>query len=132
MPNAATVPTWWLVLSGLFFFVNIIFFAGLTFALFRLLEVAQAIKPKVDTILGRVDSIGSKVDELTETVKVVAEKIGQRAEGVASSASAISNVAATQVERFGPMIAAAATVAKIVGAAREVFFGYRGVPKRRR
>lgn len=126
------LPTWWVVLSGLFFLVNILFFAALTYALFRLLEIARGVEPKVAQVLTRVDSIGGKLDDLTATVKDVAEKVGRRAEGVATSASTISHVAADQVTRYGPILAAAATAAKVIGAAREAFLGLRGVPKKRR
>ena len=116
------MPTWWLALSAVFLFVNIVFFGVLTYVAWKLLGLAATVRPEITKLGARLDSIGSKVDDLTSTVKEVAARVGQKAEGVAGSAEHISHVAADQVERFGPAIAAAATVYKVVGALRQILF----------
>lgn len=116
------MPTWWLVLSAVFLVVNIVFFAVLSFVAWKLLGLARTLRPEITKLGARIDSIGSKVDDLTSTVKEVAARVGQKAEGVAGSAEHITHVAADQVERFGPAIAAAATIYKVVGALRQIVF----------
>ncbi len=116
------MPTWWLALSAVFLVVNIVFFAVLSFVAWKLLGLAASLRPEVAKLGARLDSIGSKVDDLTAIAKDVAAKVGERAEGVAGSAQAISSVAASQVERFGPIVAGATAVYKVVGALRQILF----------
>lgn len=125
---SSSVPVWWLVLSGLFFLVNIVFFTVLSFVAWKILGLAKAVEPKIASLLGKINEIGQKVDDLTAIAKDVAAKIGQQAEGVAGSANQISHVAAQQVERFGPALAAAATIYKVVGGLRQILF-FRAIAK---
>lgn len=127
----AEIPIWWLLLSGLFFLVNIVFFSVLTFVAWKLLEVGKKVEPKIESLLSTVNAIGHKVDDLTAIVKDVASKVGQQAQGVSASANQISHVAAEQVERFGPIIAAATAAYKVIGTARQLLF-FRAIGKSER
>ncbi|RYG79356.1 hypothetical protein EON77_09265, partial [bacterium] len=117
----AEIPLWWLLLSGLFFVVNIVFFAVLSFVAWKLLGLSHKVEPKIESLLATVNGIGHKVDDLTAIVKDVAARVGQQAEGVSASANQISHVAAQQVEKFGPIIAAATAAYKVIGTARQLF-----------
>ena len=125
------LPTIWLVLSGLFFLVNIVFFGVLTFVALKLLQLSKTVEPKIASLLGTVNDIGKKVDDLTDIAKDVAAKVGQQAQGVTASANQISHVAAEQVERFGPIIAAATAAYKVIGTARQLLF-FRAIGKAER
>lgn len=126
-----SVPPWWIFLSGAFFLVNIVFFSVLSFVAWKLLGLAQHVEPKIASLLTKINDIGQKVDDLTAIAKDVAAKVGQQAQGVSASANQISHVAATQVERFGPAIAAAATVYKVMGSLRQILF-FRAISKSER
>lgn len=118
----ASIPTWWLVLSGLFFFVNIAFYVVLGLVAWKFLGIAQRLEPKIAGLLGKVDDIGTKIDELTAIARDVAAKVGEQAKGVSASANQMGMVAAKSVEKFGPTIAAAATVIKVMDSVRHVLF----------
>ena len=122
----APIPAWWLALSGLFFFAGFVLFAVLAVVAWKFYVLARGVAndlgPKVGAIATKVDSIGGKVDDLTAIARDVAAKVGQQAQGVSASANEISKVAATQIERFGPIVAGAAAAIKVLDGVRNVLF----------
>ena len=99
------IPFWWLAVSGVFFFINAIFFCVLIFAMVKLLEVAKELKPKIDRISDRVDSISEKVDAIAADVQGRVKAIGDTSNKIASSADLLSSIANQGVTKFAPYIA---------------------------
>ena len=99
------IPFWWLAVSGVFFFINAIFFCVLIFAMVKLLEVAKELKPKIDRISDRVDSISEKVDAIAGDVQGRVKAIGDTSNKIASSADLLSSIANQGVTKFAPYIA---------------------------
>jgi hypothetical protein len=118
------IPSWWLIVSAIFFVVNIVFFIGLTFALFKIVQVMQTFGPKVNAIAQRVDQIGHKVEELTTSVKETAESLGGRAKSVAGSVDLIAHTASKQFEKFSPLIVGVLTTLKLLKAVQEYRRGH--------
>lgn len=107
-----TIPMWWLVVSGVFFFVNLIFFGVLIYALIQIMKVAKELKPKVDRISDRVDSISEKVDDMASTVNAALKNVSQKTTNIAQSAEMISSIGAVNFGRYAPIIAALGSVVK--------------------
>ncbi len=106
------IPSWWLILSGLFFFINAVFFCVLIFAMIKLLEVAKELKPKIDRISDRVDSISEKVDGIASDVQGRVKVFGDTSNKLASSADLLNTIANQGVQKFAPYLAAFGLVLK--------------------
>jgi hypothetical protein len=118
------IPTWWLVVSAIFFVVNILFFVALGVAVFKMVQVVQGITPKVAAISARVDQIGHKVEELTTSVKETADTLGGRAKSVAGSVDLIAHSASRQFEKYSPVIVGVLTTLKLLKAVQEYRRGH--------
>lgn len=124
------IPTWWLVLSGLFFFANLVFFVGLTIAALKLVEIIRGLLPKVDAlskevveISHKVQGIATQVEGLTESLKNTATSVGGRATSVAGSVELVASSAGRQFERFAPFITGALTAIRLAKALNEMRAG---------
>jgi hypothetical protein len=114
------IPTWWLVLSGLFFFVNVVLFAALAIAMFKIAGVMKDLTPKVNSLTQKVEVLTEKVGALADTTRATVDHVGGKAGNVAGSAANIAEVAATQWERFAPILMGGVTAFKLIGAFREM------------
>ena len=103
----------WLIVSLVFFALNIVLFLALTILAFSLMKWMKEMKPKIESISTKVDSIGKNVEELTQHVKTTAENVGGRAQSVATSVDAIAHMAANTFERFAPYIGGAMAAMKL-------------------
>ena len=129
-----SIPTWWLLVSALFFAVNIVFMAVMAVVGFRALETLRELKPKVEGLsakanetMDKVQLLTTKVDSLTTSIKGTVDIVGVRARNVSNSVENLSGEATTQLSRLAPMIGTAMTILKIVQAYRE----YRSAKRRR-
>lgn len=111
---------WFYILGIVFFVVNTLFFIGMVFAMFKLVQIAQAVQPKVEQLSNRVEAIGQQVEELSENVKTTVSQLGGRAQSVATSVDNIAHVASRQFEKFSPFIVGAMTAIRLVKALNEV------------
>ncbi len=66
------IPTLWLIVSGVFFFLGIIVFAAILVVLVKLLKLAEDLKPRVDRLSGQVETLIVKVDRVADRVEEVA------------------------------------------------------------
>ena len=114
--EAMMVPTWWLVLSGLFFFMNIVLFGALAFAAIKLVGVAQGILPRVVTIEKQVSDLVKKVQDLTANIQQSVGELSGKAKGVAGSAEGIVQSASRQFERYSPFVIGSLTAIRLVAA----------------
>ena len=110
------VPMWWLVLSGLFFFMNIVLFGALAFAAIKLVGVAQGVLPRVVAIEKQVQDIAKKVQDLTANIQQTVSELGGRAKGVAGSAEGVVQSASRQFERYSPFVIGSLTAIRLVSA----------------
>jgi hypothetical protein len=119
------IPLWWLVVSGLFFFINCLFFLVLMFVVIKLVQLMTEMKPKIESLEGSIQSlvvkvggIAENVEELTATVKTTVDKVGGNAVSVASNAQIVAQAASTQFERYSPLVVGAIGVIRVIGALR--------------
>jgi hypothetical protein len=104
----------WLIVSLIFFALNIVLFLALTILAFTLMKWMKEMKPKIESISNRVDAIGKNVEELTDHVKNTAESVGGRAKSVATSVDAIAHLAANTLERFSPYVGGALAAMRLL------------------
>ena len=107
------IPAWWLILSGLFFTINLVFFIVLCIALVRMMKVAEELKPKVD-------SISVKVDEMATTLNETVKKVSEKTSSVAADAEMITHVGAENFGKYAPILATIGTVVKVVQIMRQL------------
>lgn len=114
------LPMWWLIISAVFFVINIFFFIGMIFAGMTLLRMIKEMQPKVTALTERVDSIGKHVEELAISARTTVEGVGGRAKSVVTSVDSIAHMASAQFERFSPLFVGALTAIRLVKALGEV------------
>lgn len=113
------IPSAWLWISGIFFFVNILFFGILIFALVKLMQVAQEMKPKIERISDRVESISEKVDMIAGEVQGKVKDLSTTSSKFLSSAESFSMASSQLVGRFAPYIAGFGLILKAYQMAKE-------------
>lgn len=106
------IPTWWLLLSGLYFFAN-------TVLILTLIVVVIRLMPTIKSLSAKVDSIATKVDGIATTTQQTLVQMGERSSKVGSNLELVSTLAKGQVERHVPIVMAILSGLKILGAIRE-------------
>ena len=111
-----TVPTWWLVLSGLFFVANIFLFVALGVAALKLVGVLKGLTPKIVAIEGQVQDLVKKVQALTASIQETVTNVGGKTKAVVGSAEGVVQSASRQFERFSPFVIGSLTAIRLVSA----------------
>lgn len=114
------VPTWWLVLSGLFFFMNIVLFAALAYAAIKLVGILKDLTPRVVAIEKQIQDLIKKVQDLTANVQQTVSELSGRAKGVVGSAEGVAQSASRQFERYSPFVIGSLTAIRLVSALNQV------------
>lgn len=127
---------WWLVVSAMFFVLNIVFFGVMSYAVLKLTKVVGELQPQVSTLVKRVEEVAHRVDELTTTVKDSVEQIGGKAKGVIGSVELVAQSASRQFERFSPFVVGAMTAMKLIKGLKDMRGAQKGpkakvIPKRK-
>jgi predicted PurR-regulated permease PerM len=119
MNSAVTeIPTWWLILSGIFFALVALLFLVLCMLVGKLITVVAKLEPQVSSLITKVDELVpavkglvEKVDHLTVKVEAVADstkltidKVGGNARSIASAADTIVTAAAQRFQQFAPLL----------------------------
>jgi uncharacterized protein YoxC len=116
------MPTWmiwtWMILSSLFFLLNLAVFAVLVIVLLKLKEVLEDLRPKIAQLAARVDGIGQRVEEIAISTRTTVDTVGGRARSIVGSAQHVSETASRQFERYSPIIVGVATGLKLLSAVR--------------
>lgn len=114
------IPSWWLILSGLFFVINAVFFVVLIVVLLRLMEASKELKPKVDRISDRLDSISAKVDDIATNVQTTVKNVGEKTATGADSLAMIAQLGTANFGKYAPLLAALGTAVKSVQMLRQL------------
>jgi hypothetical protein len=126
------IPSWWLVVSGLFFVINAVFFVVLIFGLMKVLELSKELKPKVDRISDRLDSISAKVDDIATNVQSTVKTVGEKTSTGADSLAMIAQLGSANFGRYAPALATIGTIVKAVQMIRASGLKFPSMPRRRR
>jgi low affinity Fe/Cu permease len=125
------IPGWlattWVVVSLLFFILNIVLFGVLIFVALKLKSQAEAMQPKLDELLKKanetvvqVQEIAKKVQEIANNVGTTANDVGTRAKGIVGSAELMTQSASRQFERFSPLVVGAVTGIRLIRALNDI------------
>jgi methyl-accepting chemotaxis protein len=117
------IPTWWLVLSGVFFFMNALLFLACACAAVYLISFMRELSPRIATLEKSLQELIAKIQAVTERVEGVAaslrdtvESVGGKAKHVAGSAEMVASSASRQFERVSPIVTGVLTTIKIIRA----------------
>lgn len=124
------IPSWWLIVSGIFFVLNALLFLALSYVAFMVVKFLKDVQPKVNEISGKVtglvakiEQVAVRVEEVAESVKNTIDGVGSRATGVVGSVELVAQSASRQFERFSPFIVGATTAMRLVKALNEMRAG---------
>lgn len=113
------IPTWWLVVSAIFFALGSLFLLALVVVVLKLIQAIQQLTPKVEAISDKVHDIGSKVEDLTTNVKTSLETFTGRAKSVAGSVDLVAHTASRTFEKFSPVVIGILSALRILKAVKE-------------
>ncbi len=121
------IPTWWLVLSGLFFFMNtLLFLAGIVVAI-AMVRLLKDLNPKIaalekstQELITKVQAVAERVEEVAESVRNTVQSVGGNAKHVAGSAELVAATASRQFEKVSPIVTGVLTAMKIMRAVQDM------------
>lgn len=96
------LPNWWIILTGAFAAVNLIFFMVLAYCAIQLVKVVKNLEPKVHAITDKVDGIAAKVDDIASTTQETLKTVSVKTKSIATTAEAISQMVAGPVQQVSP------------------------------
>jgi predicted PurR-regulated permease PerM len=106
------IPPIWLIVSGLFFFVGILAFVATLVVLYKLVKLAEELKPKVDSLSTKVEALVAKVDRVSDRVEGIVESVQHNVDGVSGGAKSIigvverlTKVAGNKADVISPIVA---------------------------
>ncbi|HLK14063.1 MAG TPA: hypothetical protein VKT78_04600 [Fimbriimonadaceae bacterium] len=76
------IPTWWLVVSALYFLFGTGAMLAMILLMAKLIKVVADIQPQIKATAERVEEVSRKVDALADSVKHTVDDVGGRARGI--------------------------------------------------
>lgn len=101
------IPTWWLVISAIFFAAGIALYLVLAYAVLMLAKQVRELQPQVKSIMHRVDEVSSKVDSISTHVKDTVSSIGNRANNLVGSVESFAEKTTLNLGKLAPFFALA-------------------------
>ena len=121
MTEVPIIVVW---LAGIFFFVNILFYIAVIYALLFVVKPAMhRMSMKLSELTAKVDKVANRVEELATSVKDTLESVSMKANGILGSVELIAQAASKQFERFSPFIVGAMTAMRLVKSLNEMRHG---------
>jgi hypothetical protein len=118
------IPTWVVYAAGIFFVINIVFYAALIWVLLTKVGPAmQNLTAKVGELSQKVEDVAKRVEDVADSIKDTVGNVGQKASGILGSVELIAQSASRQFERFSPFIVGAMTAMRLVKSLNEMRHG---------
>lgn len=139
------MPTWWLILSSLFFAIVAMLFVILCGMALQMIRLLKSIEPQVKGLvkqLGelseqtkglvkRVDGLTARIEGVADSARSTVDAVGGRARSLVGVAEGVALPAAKKLQAFAPYIAMGMTALKILGMLRDLKVSYQAVaPKK--
>jgi tetrahydromethanopterin S-methyltransferase subunit G len=118
------IPTWWLVVSALFFFFGFIAMVVTIGLLAKLYKVIAEIQPQIKATAERVEQVSKKVDEVAESVKQTVDDVGGRARGIVGTIEGVVGKLA-----YAPWMANVFTALKVLRALQDMWIAQQRAQK---
>lgn len=114
------IPIWWLVLSGVFFFLNaLLCIAGIVLVAY-LIRLVKDLAPRIEALeaavrelILKVQGVADRVEEVAASVRDTVRSVGGKASHVAGAADLVATAATKQFDRIAPVVSGIVTVVKI-------------------
>ena len=110
------IPTWWLIVSALFFLLGTVAMVASVVLLLKLYQVVSEIQPQIKATAERVEQVSKKVDELAESVKETVDDVGGRARGIVGTVEGMVSKLT-----YAPWMANVFTALKVLRALQEMW-----------
>ena len=122
-----SIPTWWLVVSGLYFATNIVVLALVAFGLVRAQQQMREMQPKLNALLANVDSISKRVDGIAQNVQETSHSVRSTVEGVTGRANAFASKTDSLTTAAGNYLQKAAPLLSVAFALYKIYHQFRSV-----
>ena len=114
------IPIWWLVLSGLFFFLSTVLCIVGIVALIYLIRLVKELAPRIEALeaavrelIFKVHAVAERVEEVAASVRDTVRSVGGKASHVAGAADLVATAATKQFDRIAPIVSVLVTGFKI-------------------
>jgi uncharacterized protein YoxC len=114
------IPSWWLFLSGLFFFLNAILCVVGIVAVVYLIRLVKELGPRIESLeaavrelIFKVHAVADRVEEVAASVRDTVRSVGGQATHVAGAAGLVATAATKQFDRIAPVVSVLVTAFKI-------------------
>ncbi|HSI71582.1 MAG TPA: hypothetical protein VK934_00275 [Fimbriimonas sp.] len=115
------IPNWVVYAAGIFFVINIVFYAALIYVLvFQVKPAMQRIGTKVGELTKKIEEVAQRIEDVAAHTKETIGNVGQKATGILGSVELIAQSASRQFERFSPFIVGAMTAMRLVKSLNEM------------
>lgn len=114
------IPTWWLILSAIFFCLQSLLVLCLIGAVVYAIKLIKELQPKIAAVSDKVHDIGEKVEDLTVNVKETMATLGGKAKSVAGSADIIAHTASRTFEKYSPIVAGIVSALRVLRAVQQL------------
>src|SRR5580658_9348966 len=118
------IPTWWLVVSALYFLFGAIAMVATVGLLLKLYKVVAEIQPQIKATADRVEEISKKVDEVAASVKQTVDDVGGRARGIVGTLEGVVGKLT-----YAPWMANVFTALKVLRAVQEMWIAQQRTQK---
>jgi uncharacterized protein YoxC len=119
------IPNWWLAVSAVFFVVNLVFLGVLSFVLIRVLQILQALQPRVERVLTQTETLAvkvataaTKVDEAATQLRDTSQAVGRRTRNVVGVMDSATSSMAPWLGRIMPGLQIGLTALRVFRAVR--------------
>jgi methyl-accepting chemotaxis protein len=114
------IPTWWLVLSGVFFLMNtLLFLAAIVVAVYLIRLIKEsgpkiaALEKSIQELLVKIQAVATRVEEVATSVRETVDNVAGKATRVAGSAEMVASSASRQFDKVSPIVTGVLTSIKI-------------------
>jgi sugar-specific transcriptional regulator TrmB len=108
------MPTIWLWISGIFFFLGILVFFILGIVLLRFSAQMNEVLESVKKTTKRLEDVTEKLETTAASAKRTVDHVGTKARNVADGIEAVAMVSAQRFQMFSTLLTATSTVFKIM------------------
>ena len=121
------IPGWWLVLSGVFFFLNALLCIAGIVAVVVVIKILKDLQPRVESLeaavrelIVKVQGVADRVEEVAASVRDTVRSVGGKASHVAGAADLVATAATKQFDRIAPVVSVLVTAFKIFRAVQSL------------
>lgn len=118
MTGTMNVPTWWLVLSGVFFAAFIVVSVASVWLVLILIQTLKDLSVQVKALAEKTEQIADRVNGLVQNVHNTASIVGANAGGISRSIATVAGGLAGRVDTLATVFLVASFLRRFFGSRR--------------